>query len=96
MKADNKLIDKLADLARLEFDEKQKKEIGKDLDNIFAFVEKLNEINTDGVEPLTYITEEKNILREDESKSTLSHEEIMKNVPLKNSDYIKVPKVIKK
>lgn len=96
MKADNKLVDKLAELARLEFDVEHKKEIISDLDNIFAFVEKLNEINTDGVEPLTYITDEKNIFREDEAKQTLTHEQIMRNVPVKDSDYIKVPKVLKK
>ena len=96
MKADNKLVDKLAELARLEFDVEHKKEIISDLDNIFAFVEKLNEINTDGVEPLTYIPDEKNIFREDEAKQTLTHEQIMRNVPVKDSDYIKVPKVLKK
>lgn len=96
MEVNNELIDKLAELARLEFDEQSKNEIKKDLTNIIHFVEKLNELDLSNVEPLTYITEEKNILRKDERKQTVTKSEALSNVPLKDSDYIKVPKVIKK
>ena len=96
MKPDNKLIDHLATLARLEFDEQGKEQIKEDLSKMLGFVEKLNEVNMDGVEPLIYITDAKNVFREDIAVKTITHEEAMRNVPLKDSDYIKVPKVIKK
>jgi len=96
MEVNNELIDKLAELARLEFDAQSKEEIKKDLNNMIKFVEKLNELDLSGVEPLTYITEEKNVLRDDEVKQTITKAEALSNVPVKDSDYIKVPKVIKK
>lgn len=95
MEVNNELIDKLAVLARLEFDDYSREAIKKDLQNILGFVEKINELKLDNVEPLIYITDEVNVLREDEVKQTISHEEAMKNVPVKDSDYIKVPKVLK-
>ncbi len=95
MEVNNELIDKLAVLARLEFDDNSREAIKKDLQNILGFVEKINELKLDNVEPLIYITDEVNVLREDEVKQTISHEEAMKNVPVKDSDYIKVPKVLK-
>ena len=95
MEVNNELIDKLAVLARLEFDNNSREAIKKDLQNILGFVEKINELKLDNVEPLIYITDEVNVLREDEVKQTISHEEAMKNVPVKDSDYIKVPKVLK-
>jgi aspartyl-tRNA(Asn)/glutamyl-tRNA(Gln) amidotransferase subunit C len=96
MKANDELVDKLAELARLEFNKEEKEEIKKDLTNILQFVEKLNELDLSGVEPLVYITEEKNELRPDVVKPTITKQEALKNVPLKDSDYIKVPKVLKK
>lgn len=96
MEVNNELIDKLSELARLEFDEQSKEEIKKDLTNIIRFVEKLNELDLSNVEPLIYITDEKNILRADKSEQTITKAEALSNVPLKDSDYIKVPKVIKK
>jgi len=95
MEVNNELIDKLAVLARLEFDDNSREAIKKDLQNILGFVEKINELKLDNVEPLIYITDEVNVLREDEVKQTISHEEAMENVPVKDSDYIKVPKVLK-
>ncbi len=93
-KIDAKTVDEIAHLARLEFDEKAKPEMVNDLNRILAFVEKLNELNTDGVEPLIYLSEEKNVLREDAPQKTVSKEEALKNAPQKDSDYFKVPKVI--
>ena len=96
MKVDNQLVDKLAELAKLEFDEKSKEEIVKDLNNVLTFVEQLNEVNTENAEPLTYITDEVNVLRKDEVKQEITKEEGLLNVPIHDSDYIKVPKVLKK
>ncbi len=95
MEVNNELINRLAELARLEFDDTSREAIKKDLQNILGFVEKINELKLDDVEPLIYITDEKNVLREDEVKQTITHAEAMMNVPVKDSDYIKVPKVLK-
>ena len=96
MKIDSKIVDEVAHLARLEFDEKSKPEIIKDMTNMLAFVEKLNELNTDNVEPLVYMTDEVNVLREDEVKGDMTQAEALKNAPKKDSDYFKVPKVVEK
>lgn len=96
MKIDSKTVDKLADLAKLEFDEEGKKEIVKDLNRIVEFVEKLSEIDTSNVEPLIYLSEDTNVMRDDVVKQEITQQEALKNAPVKDSDYIKVPKVINK
>lgn len=93
-KIDLKTVEEIAHLARLEFNDQAKVEIVNDLNRIIGFVEKLNELNTDNVEPLIYMTDEKNILREDEPEITITQKEALKNAPRKDSDYFKVPKVI--
>lgn len=93
-KIDVKTVEEIAHLARLEFNDQAKVEIVNDLNRIIGFVEKLNELNTDNVEPLIYMTDEKNILREDEPEITITQKEALKNAPRKDSDYFKVPKVI--
>jgi aspartyl-tRNA(Asn)/glutamyl-tRNA(Gln) amidotransferase subunit C len=96
MKIDNELVDRLAELSRLEFDEQAKEGLKKDMQRIFDLVEKLKEVNVEGVEPLIYMTEEKNVLRKDVVKDTVSKEDALLNAPQRDSDYFKVPKVIKK
>jgi len=96
MKIDSKTVDKLADLAKLEFDEASKVEIITDLNRIVSFVEKLNEMDTSNVEPLVYLTEDTNVMRADEVKQEISQQDALKNAPKRDSDYIKVPKVIDK
>ena len=94
MKIDNKIVDEVAHLARLEFDAGAKEEIMKDMNRMLGFVEKLNELDTKGVEPLIYMTDESNVLREDVVKETISQKEALLNAPKKDSDYFKVAKVI--
>jgi aspartyl-tRNA(Asn)/glutamyl-tRNA(Gln) amidotransferase subunit C len=94
MNIDKELVDKIAHLARLEFNDQQKVKIEEDLNNILSFMESLNELDTSNVEPLIYMTEEKNIFRKDEQKQEVTHEEALKNAPKKDSDYFRVPKVI--
>lgn len=96
MKPDNKLIDQLATLARLEFNDTEKEQIKNDLSNMLGFVEKLNEVEMENIEPLIYITDTQNIFRDDIAVKTITHEEALSNVPVKDSDYIKVQKVLKK
>ena len=94
MKIDTKVVDELAHLARLSYENEAKQEIVTELNKIIAFVEKLDEINTDGIEPLIYMVDETNITREDVMKQNVSQDEGLKNAPKKDSDYFRVPKVI--
>lgn len=96
MKIDNNTVDKLSDLAKLEFDEGAKKEIIDDLNKILSFVEKLNELDTDNIDPLIYMTNETNILRKDKVVQVTTQVQALKNAPEKDSDYILVPKVLGK
>lgn len=93
-KIDIKTVEEVAHLARLEFTEDGKADILNDMNRMLAFVDKLNEMDTEGVEPLIYMTDEVNVMREDEPKITLTQKEALKNAPKKDSDYFKVPKVI--
>lgn len=94
MKIDKELLLKTAHLARLEFDENTAEKMMQDMTEIIDWVEKLNEVDTTGVEPLTTMSHEINALREDEVKPHLSHERALKNAPKKDSDYFRVPKVL--
>lgn len=93
-KIDIKTVDEVAHLARLEFKDEAKAEILNDMNRMLAFVDKLNELDTDDVEPLIYMTDEVNVLREDKPEVTITQKEALKNAPKKDSDYFKVPKVI--
>ncbi len=95
MKVNNALVDNLAHLARLEFSEEEKMELQKDLESMIAFVEKLNEIDTTGVPPLLHMSSEINVLRNDEIKNSITHEEALLNAPVPDEVFFKVPKVIK-
>jgi aspartyl-tRNA(Asn)/glutamyl-tRNA(Gln) amidotransferase subunit C len=96
MNVNNEMIDKLANLARLEFGAKEKEEIKNDLEQMIVFIDKLNELDTTGVEPLLHMSENINVLREDEVSGTLSREDALKNAPMHDDQFFKVPKVIKK
>lgn len=89
-------IDKLATLSRLEFNGKEKEEIAEGMGRMLDFVSKLNELNTDGVEPLIYMNDETNVLRNDEVKKEITQKEALSNAPRHDSDYFKVPKVVEK
>jgi aspartyl-tRNA(Asn)/glutamyl-tRNA(Gln) amidotransferase subunit C len=94
MNIDRALLDKIAHLARLEFDEKDAEKMMKDMTAIVDWVEKLKEVDTEGVEPLTTMSHEINALREDEVKEHLSHERALFNAPKKDAEYFRVPKVL--
>jgi aspartyl-tRNA(Asn)/glutamyl-tRNA(Gln) amidotransferase subunit C len=94
MEIGRELLDKIAHLARLEFEEKDAAKMMKDMTAIVNWVDKLNEVNTDGVEPLTTMSHEINALREDETKPHLDHQEALKSAPKKDADYFRVPKVV--
>lgn len=94
MNVDTKTIGKIAHLARLEFDDKSLEAFSTDFNKILSWIDKLNEVNTDNVEPLIHMSHELNVLREDEDKVTISHDEALKNAPKKDSDYFRVPKFL--
>jgi aspartyl-tRNA(Asn)/glutamyl-tRNA(Gln) amidotransferase subunit C len=94
MKIDRPLLDKIAHLSRLEFEEKDADKMMRDMSAIVDWVEKLKEVDTEGVEPLTTMSHEINALRDDETKEHLSHERALRNAPQKDADYFRVPKVL--
>lgn len=96
MKVNDELVDKLANLARLEFNAQEKEEIKNDLQQMIGFIEKLNELDTTGVEPLLHMSSNINILREDEVSGTISRHDAFRNAPLHDEQFFKVPKVIRK
>jgi aspartyl-tRNA(Asn)/glutamyl-tRNA(Gln) amidotransferase subunit C len=96
MKVNDALIDKLANLSRLEFDEAEKQEIKTDLEKLIGFVNKLNELDTTGVAPLLHMSENVNVFRQDEVQGEIEKEDVFKNAPLHDNEFFKVPKVIKK
>ncbi|MDB5249536.1 MAG: gatC [Segetibacter sp.] len=96
MEVNDELVDQLATLSRLTFEPAEKAEIKKDLQKMISFIEKLNELDTTGVEPLLFMTDEVNVLRDDEVKGSITREEGLLNAPLKDEQFFKVPKVIRK
>lgn len=96
MKVDKATVDHLAHLSRLEFENETKEEIMNDLNRMVDFVNKLSELDTTGVEPLIYMSEETNILREDIVRHDISKKEALMNAPKKDSDFFKVPRVVEK
>jgi aspartyl-tRNA(Asn)/glutamyl-tRNA(Gln) amidotransferase subunit C len=94
MKIDKTTVDHIAHLARIEFDEDGKEKMMGDMNKILTFMEKLNELDTEGVEPLIYMSDEVNVLRPDEVRMDITHEDALKNAPKHDSDYIRSPKVI--
>jgi aspartyl-tRNA(Asn)/glutamyl-tRNA(Gln) amidotransferase subunit C len=96
MEVNDQLVDKLAGLARLEFNEQEKEIIKKDLQRMIEFVDKLNELDVKDVQPLLHMSDVVNVLREDRVQGSIDREEGMKNAPDTDGAYFKVPKVIKK
>ena len=94
MLVDSKTFDRIAQLAKLEFNAEEKTAVLKDMNRMVDFINKLEEVDTTGVEPLTYLLDEKTTLRTDLVKQEISQAEALKNAPDKDSDYIKVPNVM--
>ena len=88
-------VDKIAGLAKLELSEEERERYASQLDSIVAYVEKLNEVDTTGIEPLAHVNDLMNVWREDKSRSSLSEEEVFKNSPKHDKEFFLVPKVLK-
>ena len=95
MKVNIELVDKLAHLSRLQFNDAEKEQVQADLQKMIQFIEKLNELNTTGVAPLLHMSDGINVLREDEVKGSISRTEALQNAPQHDGVFFKVPKVIK-
>ncbi len=96
MKVDDELVNNLAKLARLEFNDQDMEEIKQDLEKMISFIDKLNELDTTGVEPLLHMSNNVNVLREDEIQGCISASDALKNASYHDEHFFKVPKVIRK
>lgn len=96
MEVNDELVDKLANLARLQFSDAEKQSVKSDLQKMIQFVEKLNELDTTGIEPLLHMGDGVNVLRNDEVKGSIERGEALKNAPMQDGVFFKVPKVIKR
>ena len=94
MTIDLKTIKHISKLSRISVDDEKAKKLAGDLNSIFEFIEKLNELNTDNVEPLTSVVETTLKLRVDEIKSGNIREQVLKNSPDENEDFFVVPRVV--
>jgi aspartyl-tRNA(Asn)/glutamyl-tRNA(Gln) amidotransferase subunit C len=94
MKIDEQIVDKIAGLAKLSFEGSEKARIIADMNNMLNFVDKLNEVNTDGITPLIHMTEDENNFREDLPQLEITQKEALLNAPKKDSTYFKIPKVL--
>lgn len=90
------MIDKVAHLARLEVQEEEKRSLLDDMNKILTFMDKLNEVDTTGVDPLIYMSDEINVLREDVVKFEISREKALMNAPKQDGKFYRVAKVINK
>lgn len=93
---DKESVKHVEDLAELNLTEAEREELTDDLAGIIDYVNKLQELDTEDVEPLRHILEVQNVLREDEKKNNLPRKEVFKNAPAKEDNFFKVPPVIDK
>jgi len=94
MTIDLKTIKHISKLSRISVDDEKAKKLAGDMNSIFDFIEKLNELNTDNVEPLTSVAETTLKLRVDEVKSGNIRVQVLKNSPDENKDFFVVPRVV--
>ncbi len=94
MQIDDQLISRLELLARLELSDAEKVRLKADLNSILGMVEKLNDLDVEGVEPLVYLNDAINRMREDQVANQVSREEALQNAPDQDGTFFRVPKVI--
>ena len=87
-------VEKTAYLARLEFNEGEKHALQEQLNQIVTYVEKLNELDTDNVEPTLHVLDIRNVFRDDVARPSMSQDEVLMNAPRRKKGYFSVPKVI--
>jgi aspartyl-tRNA(Asn)/glutamyl-tRNA(Gln) amidotransferase subunit C len=87
-------VEHIAKLARLEFSPDEMEKFTHQMNDILAYIDKLNELDTSNVEPLSHVIELNNVFRDDEVRPSLPAEEALKNAPTRTDTMFKVPKVI--
>ena len=91
-KISDETIEYVSILAKLELTEKEKEQAKKDMGTMLAYIGKLNELDTTGVEPMSHVFPAKNVFREDEVTGTQAVEEMLGNAPCRKEDMFVVPK----
>ena len=94
MVIDKEKIIHVSKLARISLDKKKSEALAKDLSSIFKFIEQLNELNTDKIEPLSSILNEPLRSRQDLISDGKIRDKVLKNSPKKNEEFFIVPKVV--
>jgi len=94
MAVTKKDVEKIAELARLKFSDEEIESFTPQMNDILNYMEKLNELDTEQVEPLSHPIEQTNVFRNDELKASAQTKDALQNAPDKNEQYFKVPKVI--
>jgi aspartyl-tRNA(Asn)/glutamyl-tRNA(Gln) amidotransferase subunit C len=94
MKIDQKTVEKMAHLSRLELSEQESEKMVGDLSKIMTWMDQLQELDTANVEPLLHMSEEVNIFRDDNAQNTLPRDKGLRNAPSQDGEYFQVPKVI--
>ena len=87
-------VEHVAALARIEINAEEKEKIGKQLSKIIDYIDKLKELDTEGVEPMRGLHIAKNVFRSDKAKDSGLQQDILDNAPLREGNHIKIPKVI--
>jgi aspartyl-tRNA(Asn)/glutamyl-tRNA(Gln) amidotransferase subunit C len=96
MSVTKKDVEYIAKLARLRFKEEEVIKYAEELNEILNYMDKLNELNTEDVDPLSHPIEIINVFREDRLIPSLDRADALKNAPAKDEEFFKVPKVINK
>jgi len=91
---DKKEVEYVAKLAKIDITQEQKEFLGRQLSKILDYIDKLKELDVEGVEPMRELHAARDIFRQDKVKPSMLEENILKNSPLREGDYFKIPKVI--
>lgn len=94
MKITMQEVEHVARLARLELNEKEKEKMRAQLDSILSYIDKLNELDTSGIEPTSHVLPLTNVFREDEVRPSLSQEGALANAPDRHELLFRVPKIL--
>ncbi|MEO1449017.1 MAG: Asp-tRNA(Asn)/Glu-tRNA(Gln) amidotransferase subunit GatC [Bacteroidota bacterium] len=96
MEINEQLIDKLADLAKLEFSDTERQAMQQDFQRMLDFVDKLQEVEVGETLPLMHVHEGVNVLRPDTPEPGLDREKILNQAPQRHESFFVVPKVVQK
>ena len=96
MKINRELLQKLAHLARIEIHPEMESGLLRDMEQIIRWIDKLDELDTTDIAPLTHMTMEQNVMREDAVQTDITPAQALKNAPVRQDQFFSVPKVLSK